>query len=66
MDFIVTTALLALCAAMAVFCGWMGARPPNIHRGPRLIPYRLLMLTLAAGAFVLIVHEAGLIGIVKR
>jgi len=43
----------------------MGARPPNISRGPRLIPYRLLMLLMAAGVMVLVTHEASLLGLAK-
>ena len=66
MDLAVTTGAIAICAALAGFCGWMGARPPNIGRGPRLIPYRLLMLTIAAGVMVLLAHEAALLGLVKR
>lgn len=66
MDLIVTSALLGLCLALAVFFGWMGARPPNISRGPRLIPYRLLMLVMAAGVMLFLTHEASLLGLGKR
>ena len=66
MDLIVTSALLAACVILAGFFGWMGARPVNISRGPRLIPYRLLMLLMAAGIMILVTHEASLLGLAKR
>ena len=46
-------ALAAAFAALAVFAGWRGARPPNLMRGPRLIPWRLIMVTSAAAAILL-------------
>jgi hypothetical protein len=65
MDLDVTSAALVICLALAGFFGWMGAKPPNIHRGPRLVPYRLLMLLMAAGVVVLAAHEATLLGLVR-
>ncbi|MEW5687059.1 MAG: hypothetical protein AB1942_19230 [Pseudomonadota bacterium] len=47
-------ALAAGCAALAVFAGWRGARPPNPLKGPRLVPWRLIMVTSAAAAILLI------------
>lgn len=46
-------ALAAVCAAAAAFAGWRGARPPNPLKGPRLIPWRLIMVTCAAAAILL-------------
>jgi len=66
MDKIGTTALLALFLALAVFFGWRGAQPPNIGRGPRLIPYRLLMLLMAVGVVIALTHEASLFGLTRR
>ena len=66
MDLAVTSALMALCLALAGFFGWRGARPPDIRRGPRLVPYRLLMLMMAAGLMVLLTHEAALLGLSKK
>ena len=44
-------ATIATCAALlalAVIAGWRGARPPNPHRGPRMVPWRFIMLLSAA------------------
>jgi hypothetical protein len=47
--------LAAACAAVAVLCGWRGAQPPDPLRGPRLIPWRFLMVLAGAGAVLLLV-----------
>jgi hypothetical protein len=60
----VTLALtLAMLAAAALF-GWLGARPPDLARGPRLVPYRFLMVLACAAALTLIVHLVNLAGVV--
>ena len=59
----ITLALLALLCTVAVFCGWRGARPPDVTRGPRLTPYRLIMVTSAAFILVLLVHVVNLLGL---
>lgn len=38
------------CAALATFAGWRGAQPPNPMKGPRLIPWRMIMVLMAAAA----------------
>jgi hypothetical protein len=60
-----TATLTALGAslALAAFFGWMGARPPDLKRGPRLLPYRFLMLMTAAAALFLLVHVVNLLGV---
>ena len=58
-----TLSLTALFAAVAILCGWLGARSPDPLRGPRLVPYRLLMLITAAVALVLATHVVNLLGI---
>ena len=50
-------------AALAVLFGWLGARPPNLKRGPRMAPYRFLMLLAGAWTFFMLVHAANLLGI---
>jgi hypothetical protein len=55
--------LAAACAAAALFAGWRGARPPNLMRGPRLIPWRFLMMLSASGAVVFVVHLVNLLGV---
>lgn len=48
--------LIGLCLALgAAFAGWRGARPPNPHRGPRLIPWRFLMVLMTACAILAVV-----------
>jgi hypothetical protein len=51
-----TALLLGFSVAVAVFCGWRGARPPDFKRGPRMIPWRWLMLLSAAAALTLLIH----------
>lgn len=59
-----TTLIALFCfLALGLFCGWRGARKPDPNKGPRLIPWRLIMVLAAAGAFVLIVHLGGLAGV---
>ncbi len=61
MELYSTIALAAGFAGVAAFSGWRGARPPNPHRGPRLMPWRMLMLLSAAGAIFAAGHVVGLL-----
>jgi hypothetical protein len=56
MDLRMTLALGAGLAALAAFAGWRGARPPNPMKGPRLIPWRAIMVFAAAAAILLLVQ----------
>lgn len=58
-----TLALAAAMAALAVLFGWLGARPPNPHKGPRLAPWRFLMMMTAAAAVLFVVHVVNLLGV---
>jgi hypothetical protein len=58
-----TLAALAALIALALFCGWRGARPPDLVRGPRLIPYRFLMLLAGAAVVLLLIHVKTLAGL---
>ncbi|MDZ4373366.1 MAG: hypothetical protein U1C74_18340 [Phenylobacterium sp.] len=51
-------ALSAGFAAAAAFSGWRGARPPNPFKGPRLVPWRALMV-MGATAAILCLGLAG-------
>jgi hypothetical protein len=63
MDWTATIIALALCFGIAVACGWLGARPPNPAKGPRLVPYRFLMLLAGAGVLLLLIHVRSLAGL---
>jgi len=58
-----TLALAAAMLALAVLFGWLGARPPNPHKGPRLAPWRFLMMMTAAAAVLFVVHVVNLLGV---
>lgn len=58
-----TLALGAVFLSIAVFAGWRGARPPNPRRGPRLMPWRPVMVLSAVGALMMIVHLVNLTGV---
>jgi hypothetical protein len=62
MDWLATLAVIAGFGALAVFAGWRGARPPDLLRGPRLMPWRLIMILAAAGVLLALVHAANLLG----
>ena len=59
----VTLAAAAAGAVLAALFGWLGARPPDLRRGPRMAPYRFLMLLAAAWVLAMLVHAANLLGI---
>ena len=59
-----TTTLIGIGVflALAVFCGWRGARPPNPLRGPRLAPWRPMMMACAVITLLLAAHLLTLLG----
>lgn len=61
MDLHLTLILLAISLFIAVISGWRGALPPNIKKGPRMVPWRFLMLASAALCFLLMIHVATLL-----
>ena len=63
MDLTITLGLMAVFAAVGLICGWRGSHPPNPARGPRLIPYRFLMLLAAFGFIAMAAHALNLAGI---
>ena len=63
MSLSVTLGLCGLFLALGVFFGWRGAAPPNPHRGPRLVPYRFLMVLCGAALLYLAAHLLNLMGI---
>lgn len=63
MDWGVTLGVIFAAVAVAVFAGWRGARAPDLMRGPRLTPWRLIMLLAAAAAMLGVVHVVNLLGV---
>lgn len=64
MDLTVTIATCAGLLTLAVTAGWMGARPPNPHRGPRMVPWRFIMLLAAAGLLADLTWLASVLGLI--
>ncbi|MBW8815475.1 MAG: hypothetical protein JF588_18795 [Caulobacterales bacterium] len=65
-DLGVVLAVGASCAAVATFAGWRGSRPPNLAKGPRLIPWRLIMVTTAAAAVAMLGIGLRMLGVQLR
>ena len=63
---ILTLILLAASVGLTVLAGWRGARPPDVVRGPRLIPWRFLMILAVAFSSLLLVHLGTLLGVPRR
>ena len=62
MDLTVTLILLVSAAALTALSGWRGARAPDPMRGPRMVPWRFLMILAAALFMLLLIHLATLLG----
>ena len=63
MTLVLTLALAAVALAIALAAGWAGARPPNPAKGPRMMPYRPIMMAAAVTMIMLLVHAANLLGV---
>ncbi len=64
MDLIITLAIIGICIALGAFCAWRGATPPDVLKGPRLVPYNFLMLVCVAVGLMMVVHLVNLLGVV--
>lgn len=62
MSLTITLILLAISTLSGLLCGWRGARPTDIHKGPRMMPWRFLMLLSAALTMLLLIHLIALLG----
>ncbi len=62
MGLVPTAVLAGLALTLVIVFGWMGARPASPVRGPRLIPWRFLMLIAAVALLLALEHLAGLAG----
>jgi hypothetical protein len=63
MSLSVTLAALILILGIGGLAAWRGARPPDPHRGPRLMPWRFLMVLSGALALYLVAHLLNLAGV---
>ena len=63
MDLPATLAITAALIGLTTFAGWRGARPPDLLKGPRMIPWRIVMVSSAAVALMFLVHLASLLGL---
>ena len=63
MELALTLASLFVAVGLGLLCGWRGALPFDPVRGPRLVPWRLLMVTAAVVALLLLTHVATLLGL---
>lgn len=57
-----TLALFLAAAAVTAFAAWRGARPPNLMKGVRMAPWRLIMVLGAAATLIFFVHLVNLLG----
>lgn len=65
MSMTVTLWLLAATVLIGTFAGWRGARPVDLVRGPRMAPWRFIMLLSAAVAMLLFIHVGTLVGFAR-
>lgn len=63
MDLSTTLTITVAFVGLAAFAAWRGARPPNLIKGPRMIPWRMVMVVSAAVVLYLLVHLAALAGL---
>jgi hypothetical protein len=61
MNLIATASVAGVALALALACGWMGARPAKALTAPRLTPWRLLMLVAFAVAVAALGHIVSLL-----
>ncbi len=47
LDLPLNVILLVAGALLTVLFGWLGARPLDVRKGPRMVPWRFLMLLSA-------------------
>lgn len=62
MTLTVTLIALLAAAALTVVSAWRGSRPPDLTRGPRMAPWRMLMLLGVVICIFLLIHLVNLAG----
>ena len=56
MDMTTTLSVGGAALVFALFCAWRGARKPDPSKGPRLVPWRFMMLLSCAAVFLMLLH----------
>jgi hypothetical protein len=63
MDLQPTLISLAAGVLTTVLFGWLGARPWDLRKGPRLMPWRFLMMLSATFTLFMAAHALNLVGV---
>ena len=63
MGWIPTLGLTAGCLITLLFCAWRDTRPPDLVKGPRMAPYRPIMIITVVLLLMLVVHMVNLLGV---
>jgi len=63
MDLPLTAAAAAVFLVLAVAFGWLGARPINVLKGPRMMPWRPMMMVCVVALMLMVVHLVNLLGV---
>ncbi|MFN4288177.1 MAG: hypothetical protein ACK4E3_06750 [Brevundimonas sp.] len=58
-----TLIALALSLGFTLWCAWRESRPPDLIRGPRMLPYSLLMVLGLGLTVMLVIHLLNLAGL---
>lgn len=66
MTLTLTLVLLVISVGLTLFAGWRGAQPPDLVKGPRMVPWRFIMLLSGAISVLLLIHLAALAGAPTR
>jgi hypothetical protein len=63
MSLTLTLILFAISAPAFIFCAWQTRHEPNPAKGPRLIPWTLLAITIGFWNLLLVAHLLSFVGI---
>lgn len=63
MDLPLTLSASVTLLVLAAVFGWLGARPIDVLKGPRMVPWRPLMMICVVGLMLMIVHLVNLLGV---
>ena len=63
MDLPLTISAAVVFLTLALVLGWLVARPINVLKGPRMVPWRPLMMVCVVGLMLMLVHLFNLLGV---